>query len=141
MTFSIFQLDEPSLELGREYLINGLDDDAVKAYYKFMVENAIVFGANRSQAANEMKEALELEFRLAKVRKDFNASLLLFYYFISTLFFSFCSLDHTSSRRASECNSTIQSIHNKIAAKNLSIFELVGLYQFIFTICIESERK
>lgn len=76
MTFSIFQLDEPSLELGREYLINGLDDDAVKAYYKFMVENAIVFGANRSQAENEMKEALELEFRLAKVRKDFNASLL-----------------------------------------------------------------
>lgn len=62
------QLDEPKLELGREYLINGLDDDAVNAYYKFMVENAIVFGANRTIAENEMMEALELEIRLANVR-------------------------------------------------------------------------
>lgn len=67
----IFQLDEPKLELGREYLINGLDDHAVKAYYKFRVENAIVFGANRSQAENEMKDALEFEFKLANVRTDF----------------------------------------------------------------------
>lgn len=65
-----FQLDEPKLELGREYLINGLDDVAVKAYYKFMVENAIVFGANRSQAENEMREALEFEIKLANVRTD-----------------------------------------------------------------------
>lgn len=49
-------------------MINGLDDDAVKAYYKFMVENAIVFGANRSQAENEMKEALEFEIKLANVK-------------------------------------------------------------------------
>lgn len=71
MLCSIFQLDEPKLELGREYLINGLEDDAVKAYYKFMVENAIVFGANRSQAESEMREALELEIQLANVRTDF----------------------------------------------------------------------
>lgn len=62
-----FQLDEARLELGREYLINGMEDDAVKSYYKFMVENAIVFGANRTQAENEMREVLELEFKLANV--------------------------------------------------------------------------
>lgn len=68
---SYFQLDEPRLELGREYLINGMDDDTVKAYYKFMVENAIVFGANRTKAENEMKEALELEFKLANASINF----------------------------------------------------------------------
>lgn len=46
----------------------------MKAYYQFMVENAIVFGANRTQAENEMKEALEFEFKLANVSTDmFNA--------------------------------------------------------------------
>lgn len=63
-----FQLDVPRLELGREYLVNGLDDDGVKAYYKFMVENAVVFGANRSRAESEMRDALDFEIKLANVR-------------------------------------------------------------------------
>lgn len=61
--------------MGREYLINGLDDDAVKAYFKFMVENAIIFGANRTEAESEMMEALELEFKLANVSVDSKYSL------------------------------------------------------------------
>lgn len=60
-------MDEPSQELSRENLINGLDDDSVEAYYKFMVENAVIFGANRTRAEEEMKEVLELEIRLANV--------------------------------------------------------------------------
>lgn len=65
----IFQIDEPSRELGREYLINGLDDRAVKAYYSFMVDNAVIFGANKSRAEVELKEALEFEIKLANVSK------------------------------------------------------------------------
>lgn len=64
---AIFQIDEPSRELAREYLINGLNDRTVKAYYSFMVDNAIIFGANKSRAEMELKESLEYEIKLANV--------------------------------------------------------------------------
>lgn len=32
-----------------------------------MVENAVVFGANRTRAEEEMREAIELEMKLANV--------------------------------------------------------------------------
>lgn len=61
------QLDEPKFELGREYLVKGINDKNVKAYFDFMVENAIIFGANRTSAETEMRDALEFEIKLANV--------------------------------------------------------------------------
>lgn len=54
--------------MGREYLLKGINDKNVKAYFDFMVENAIIFGANRTTAEIEMKDALEFEIKLANVR-------------------------------------------------------------------------
>lgn len=51
----------------REYLVKGIDSEAVKAYHNFMVENAVLFGGNRSVAEKELKEALEFEIKLAEV--------------------------------------------------------------------------
>lgn len=58
----------------RDYLVKGMQDEEVKNYYNAMVDNAILFGANRKQAKKEMKEALEFEMKLADVS-------LVFYYF------------------------------------------------------------
>lgn len=48
-------------------MIAGLEEPAVKAYYNFMVDNAVIFGANRTRAEVELKDALEFEMKLANV--------------------------------------------------------------------------
>lgn len=48
-------------------MVKGIEDKAVKAYYNFMVDNAVIFGANRTRAEEEMKDALEFEIKLANV--------------------------------------------------------------------------
>lgn len=53
--------------MDHEYLINGLDDEIVKAYYEYMVDIAVIFGAERNRAEQEMKESLEFEIQLANV--------------------------------------------------------------------------
>lgn len=95
--FFLLQLDEPKLELGREYLVNGIDDKSVMAYYDFMVENAVIFGANRTRAEEEMKDALELEIKLANVSDchpvvSFVAIQLIAFIFV-------CKPDFTTTRR------------------------------------------
>lgn len=57
----------------REYLVKGLHDEEVKNYYNAMVNNAVIFGANRKQAKKEMKEALEFEIKLADVSPVFQS--------------------------------------------------------------------
>lgn len=63
----MFQLDQASLGLSREYLIKGLDDKLVDAYYKYMVDIAVLYGANKERAAKELKDSLEFEIGLANV--------------------------------------------------------------------------
>jgi predicted metalloendopeptidase len=63
------QLDQASLGMpDRSYLLRGLNDSAVAGYYKLMVESAIILGANRSTAEEEMLETLNFETVLANVR-------------------------------------------------------------------------
>lgn len=40
----------------------------MKAYYEYMVDVAVIYGANRSQAEQELRESLEFEMDLANVR-------------------------------------------------------------------------
>lgn len=61
------QIDQPELELGREYLLKGFEEKAVTAYHQFMIDNAVVFGADKSRAEKELKEVVELEIKLANV--------------------------------------------------------------------------
>lgn len=53
--------------LRRVYLIKGFEDKVVKAYYQYMVDLAVIYGADRSRAEKELKESLEFEIELAKV--------------------------------------------------------------------------
>lgn len=63
------KLDQPSLGLSREYLIKGLSDKLVEAYHNYQVDTALIYGADETAAKKEMKEALDFETSLAKVKK------------------------------------------------------------------------
>lgn len=73
----LFQLDQATLGLNREYLIKGMDDKIVSAYYSYMVDMAVKFGANRSSAEKELQESLDFEIALANVS-------IMIYYFVET---------------------------------------------------------
>lgn len=55
--------------MAKDYLDKGIETEAVQAYLKFMVDNAVLFGGNREIAERELKDALEFEIKLAEVRK------------------------------------------------------------------------
>lgn len=62
------QFDQTDLALDREYIIRGLEDEVVKAYYDYMVDTAVLLGAERPRAEKEMLAALQFEAALANVR-------------------------------------------------------------------------
>ncbi|XP_013133397.1 PREDICTED: membrane metallo-endopeptidase-like 1 [Papilio polytes] len=64
-TKRIIDLDQASLGLSREYLSHGLEDKLVKAYYTYMVDIAVLLGANKKRAEKELRESLEFEIALA----------------------------------------------------------------------------
>lgn len=63
----IFQLDQASLGLSREYLNRGFSDKLVLAYYDYMVDVATLLGADRARAEVDLKESLQFEMKLANV--------------------------------------------------------------------------
>lgn len=63
----VFQLDQASLGLSREYLNRGFSDKLVLAYYDYMVDVATLLGADRARAELELKESLQFEMKLANV--------------------------------------------------------------------------
>ena len=65
-SWRIISLDQADLGMSREYLMKGFDDKDVQFYYRFMLETAILFGAEPDRAKKEMKEALLFEIQLAK---------------------------------------------------------------------------
>lgn len=44
-----------------------MDDPIVTAYYSYMVDIAVMFGAERKTASEQLKESLLLEIEMAKV--------------------------------------------------------------------------
>lgn len=73
-------LDQAALGLSREYLSKGFDDKIVQAYYSYMTDIAVILGANKTDAKNELRESLEFEMKLANIslpnEKRRNATLL-----------------------------------------------------------------
>lgn len=61
-------MDQAQLGLRREYLIKGLEDKIVKAYYEYMVDVAVIFGAEREAAKKELMDSILFEIKLANVR-------------------------------------------------------------------------
>ena len=66
-SYRVLKLDQPSLGMSREYLINGFDDKEVQYYYNYMVNSAILMGAEKNKAKEEMKEVLLFEIKLANI--------------------------------------------------------------------------
>ena len=100
----------------RKFLIKGIEHPHVKAYLNFMIDVAVMFGANRSRAEKELFDALQFEIELAKVLID-----TLFF----LIFFQFRCNFPKLFRLPDPSGVTIQSIYNKKASNNISIFELV----------------
>lgn len=44
-----------------------MEERIVKAYYRYMVDIAVMFGANRDLATEDLRKSLEFEMNLAKV--------------------------------------------------------------------------
>lgn len=65
-SWRVIDIDQASLGMSREYLINGLEDDDVISYYNYMVNVAVLLGADRVQAERELKESLKFEIELAE---------------------------------------------------------------------------
>ncbi|KAF2888363.1 hypothetical protein ILUMI_17810, partial [Ignelater luminosus] len=63
----MLNFDQGLLSIDREYLTQGFDDEMVKAYYDYIVDTAVLFGANRKTAMKELKESLEFEMELASI--------------------------------------------------------------------------
>jgi hypothetical protein len=61
------QLDQASLGLSREYLTKGFSEKLVDAYYKYVVDIAVILGANRDRATKEIADSIEFEMKLANV--------------------------------------------------------------------------
>lgn len=47
--------------------MKGLQHSHVKAYFDYMVDMAVIFGADRTEAEFELLESLRFEIELAKV--------------------------------------------------------------------------
>uniref|UniRef100_A0A336JZW6 CSON009745 protein n=1 Tax=Culicoides sonorensis TaxID=179676 RepID=A0A336JZW6_CULSO len=60
-------LDEPRLGLIQEYLMKGFEEMHVTSYYQYMVEVALLLGADKKIAEEELKKSLEFEIELAKI--------------------------------------------------------------------------
>ncbi|XP_031626097.1 neprilysin-2-like [Contarinia nasturtii] len=63
----VLDLDQADFGLRMEFLQKGLEDTNVKAYYEFMVDAAVIFGANKSAAEEELLDSLKFEIELAKI--------------------------------------------------------------------------
>jgi len=66
-SYRVLDLDQPGLGMAREYLVKGIDDDDVKAYFDYMLDVALLLGADPEMAARDMKEVLNFEMSLANI--------------------------------------------------------------------------
>ncbi|XP_044017351.1 neprilysin-2-like [Aphidius gifuensis] len=66
-TKKIIVIDQPTLGLSEKYFSKGIHDKIVNAYYNYMVDIAVIFGANEQQAQVELKKVLLLEMNIARI--------------------------------------------------------------------------
>ena len=69
-------IDQPKLGMAREYYVpRGQEEDSeeehplISAYHAFMVETVVLLGGQREAAAEQMRNVIEFERRLARISK------------------------------------------------------------------------
>ena len=60
-------MDRAEFMLNRKYLAEGLSNERVQAYLSYMVDVAVILGAEKIQAEKELSEAVKFEIEMAKV--------------------------------------------------------------------------
>ncbi|XP_043288930.1 neprilysin-2-like [Venturia canescens] len=63
----VIAIDQATLGIPRDFLLNGTDDPEVQRHYEKMVKTAVQLGAQRARAEKEMMEALVFEMKLANI--------------------------------------------------------------------------
>ncbi|KFB42374.1 AGAP001791-PA-like protein [Anopheles sinensis] len=66
-TRRIIDTDEASLGISREYLVKGMENPIVSAYYEYMVDMAVLLGADEARAKRELLDSLNFEMALANI--------------------------------------------------------------------------
>ncbi|CRK97828.1 CLUMA_CG011204, isoform A [Clunio marinus] len=66
-TKRIIRIDQTSLGLAREYLIEGRTEPFVQAYHDYQIDLAMMMGATREAAETQMADALDFETKLAEI--------------------------------------------------------------------------
>ena len=63
----VLYFDQANLGLSKEYWDKGLDEPEVKAYFQYMVDAAVLLGAEETQAKVELEKVRDFEMRLANI--------------------------------------------------------------------------
>ena len=66
-THRVLHFDQASLGLSKEYLDKGLEEPEVKAYFQYMVDVAVLLGAEEQIAVEELQKVINFEMRLASI--------------------------------------------------------------------------
>ena len=66
-TIRVLSIEKPKLDLHREFLVKGFNETMVTAYYDYMVDIAVLFGADKEKAKIELREVMEFEIILANI--------------------------------------------------------------------------
>ena len=63
----VLHFDQPQFGLSKDYWNKGLEEPEVKAYFTYMVETAVLFGADEVRAKDELEKVMRFEQKLAKI--------------------------------------------------------------------------
>lgn len=67
---NIIQIDQPDFGMpSREYYLNDRVSDYIHAYLQYMVDTAVLFGANQTDAERDMYQVLQFETKIANITK------------------------------------------------------------------------
>lgn len=91
--------------------MKGVEDPIVKAYHEYMVDLAVILGAERTRAEAELFESLNFEIALANVHKKIYHLVVIDQNLLS-IFFQTFSVDHPSVGEATQFYRTVQSNDN-----------------------------
>ncbi|KAL7291511.1 hypothetical protein TKK_0014771 [Trichogramma kaykai] len=68
-TRRLIAIDQAWLSVPREFMMEGLSHEIVKLYYDYMVDIAVLLGADKKRAIRELGDVLDFEFQLAQMSK------------------------------------------------------------------------
>jgi len=66
-SYRVIDVDHPGLGMAREYLMKGVNDPDVRAYYEYMLDVVTLLDGETELAAKDMTDVLTFEINLANI--------------------------------------------------------------------------